>query len=169
MDADRRQVIESNDFGLNNDHACEMQGSANSIAGSNSSSFHQSILEKNSKKQQNNRMQVGVSRIQKSDGHWLPIQTLVAGTYDNVSIFFADVVSFTKMSACTSPVGLVQLLNHMFEMYDQLAAVNGVEKIKTIGDCYMAATGMPNENPNHAQALCRFGLNMLAKMKNPRT
>merc|ERR1711957_895613 len=54
-------------------------------------------------------------------------------------------------------------------MYDQLASVNGVEKIKTIGDCYMAATGLPERNSHHAQALCRFGLQMLSKLKHPRT
>jgi len=94
----------------------------------------------------------------KARDSWVPTQTLVASFYDNVSIFFADVVSFTNMSSRTTPVGLVQLLNHMFEVYDQLATLNGVEKIKTIGDCYMAATGLPEENPHHAQALCRFGL-----------
>lgn len=86
--------------------------------------------------------------------------------YNDVSVFFADVVSFTTMSSKTSAIGLVKLLNHMFEIFDQLATVNGVEKIKTIGDCYFAATGLPDPNPDHAKALCRFGLQMLGKLKS---
>merc|ERR1712113_266021 len=65
------------------------------------------------------------------------------------------------MSAQVSPKDLVEMLNHMFKRFDKLSMENGVEKIKTIGDCYMAATGLPVPNANHALAMARFALAML--------
>lgn len=82
-------------------------------------------------------------------------------SFPSATIFFADVVSFTTMSATISPLELVKLLNFMFHEVDDIAVKNGVEKIKTIGDCYMAATGLPVPNPQHAQAMARFGLEVL--------
>lgn len=76
-------------------------------------------------------------------------------------------VSFTTMSQRITPEGLVDLLNKMFHVFDSLATQHGVEKIKTIGDCYMAATGLPKENPYHAHAMCRFGLSMLRVLNQP--
>ena len=57
----------------------------------------------------------------------------VTNFYPNVSLFFADVCRFTDMSARTTPEGIVTLLNHMFEIFDQQAEQHGVEKIKTLG------------------------------------
>lgn len=97
-----------------------------------------------------------------------------AHAYDEVTVLFADVVSFTTMSAMIDPPTLVALLNQMFTAFDEIAIQNGVEKIKTIGDCYMAATGVPLNMRQHAKAMARFGLQMLAKVKegtfvNPKT
>eukprot|EP00747_Dinoflagellata_sp_TGD_P123899 gnl/TRDRNA2_/TRDRNA2_173899_c6_seq1.p1 gnl/TRDRNA2_/TRDRNA2_173899_c6~~gnl/TRDRNA2_/TRDRNA2_173899_c6_seq1.p1 ORF type:complete len:325 (+),score=66.00 gnl/TRDRNA2_/TRDRNA2_173899_c6_seq1:88-975(+) len=94
--------------------------------------------------------------------------------YDQATVLFADVVSFTTMSAQISAPRLVQILNLMFNRFDDLAVQNGVEKIKTIGDCYMAAAGLPLENPCHAQTMARFGLQMLqvvasGELRNPST
>eukprot|EP00929_Paragymnodinium_shiwhaense_P086657 TRINITY_DN47129_c0_g2_i1.p1 TRINITY_DN47129_c0_g2~~TRINITY_DN47129_c0_g2_i1.p1 ORF type:complete len:527 (+),score=129.67 TRINITY_DN47129_c0_g2_i1:119-1699(+) len=89
-------------------------------------------------------------------------QGAIAQSYEQATVLFADVVSFTTMSAQITPVSLVNLLNRMFRRFDQLAEINDVEKIKTIGDCYMAAAGLPLENPAHAQTMARFGLQMLA-------
>lgn len=89
----------------------------------------------------------------------------VARSYKSVTVVFADVVSFTTMSAQISPEELVKLLNRMFLKFDDIASALGVEKIKTIGDCYMAAAGLPNEDPNHAVTMARFGLQMLAAME----
>lgn len=98
----------------------------------------------------------------------------IARSYKSVSILFADVVSFTTMSARTSPASLLRLLNRMFKVMDDLAEKNGVEKIKTIGDCYMAAAGLPVQNPDHALALARFGLQVLtaiglSELRDPST
>lgn len=98
----------------------------------------------------------------------------IAKPYPCVTVLFADVVSFTTMSAQVTPTQLVKLLNRMFLKFDDLAHACQVEKIKTIGDCYMAAAGVPKEDPDHAVTMARFGLQMLAAMaagtfRNPAT
>lgn len=98
----------------------------------------------------------------------------IAQSYDQATVLFADVVSFTTMSSQITPSTLVALLNRMFQGLDAIAEKNGVEKIKTIGDCYMAASGLPVVNPLHAQAMARFGLQMLefisaGTLRNPAT
>lgn len=92
------------------------------------------------------------------------IASYEACAYDEVTVLFADVVSFTTMSAMIDPTDLVALLNQMFTAFDEIAVANGVEKIKTIGDCYMAATGVPIAMKLHAKAMARFGLQMLQKV-----
>lgn len=82
----------------------------------------------------------------------------IAQQYDQVSILFADIVNFTPMSALMSPVGLVELLNDVFSYFDTLVAKYGLEKIKTIGDCYMAAAGIPCPRADHALVLARMAL-----------
>lgn len=90
----------------------------------------------------------------------------IATSYSGVTVFFADVVSFTTMSKDITPDELVKLLNQMFLAIDKLAEDNHVEKIKTIGDCYMAAAGLPEENRDHAKTMARFGLQMLELMRS---
>ena len=70
---------------------------------------------------------------------------LIADHFDQVSVLFADIVGFTKLSGGMPPQQLVALLNELFTGFDGLAEQHGVEKIKTIGDCYMAVGGMPVE------------------------
>jgi adenylate cyclase len=82
----------------------------------------------------------------------------IANQYDQVSILFADIVNFTPMSALLTPVGLVELLNEVFSYFDTLVEKYGLEKIKTIGDCYMAAAGIPRSRPDHAHVLTRMAL-----------
>jgi class 3 adenylate cyclase len=89
-------------------------------------------------------------------------QGAIAQSYSMATVLFADVVSFTTMSAQIDPPTLVELLNRMFRTIDQLADANKAEKVKTIGDCYMAAAGLPLQNPTHAQTMARFGLQMLS-------
>jgi adenylate cyclase len=84
----------------------------------------------------------------------------IAGHYDSASVLFADIVSFTPMAAAMTPLQVVTLLNEVFECFDALVEKYDLEKIKTIGDCYMAAAGVPRERPDHAQALVRLALDM---------
>jgi class 3 adenylate cyclase len=81
------------------------------------------------------------------------------------SVLFADIVNFTLLAKSLKPKDLVQLLNRLFARFDDLAESLGVEKIKTIGDAYMAAAGLPEPRPDHAEALVRLALAMSAAMK----
>ena len=82
----------------------------------------------------------------------------IADHFDGASILFADVVDFTPLSATMTPDELVELLNEVFSLFDMLVEKYGLEKIKTIGDCYMVASGVPSPRPDHAKALIEFAL-----------
>ena len=84
----------------------------------------------------------------------------IADSYAAVSVLFADMVGFTPLSAQLQPVEVVELLNEAFSFFDSLLDKHGVEKIRTIGDSYMAATGVPQRRADHAQALVRMALDM---------
>jgi class 3 adenylate cyclase len=85
----------------------------------------------------------------------------ISDTYPSVTILFADIVSFTQMSAKKSADDLVKLLNELFSKFDKRSSALGVEKIKTIGDCYMAVGGLPITRPDHAQVTVDLALGML--------
>jgi adenylate cyclase len=85
----------------------------------------------------------------------------IADHFDEASILFADVVDFTPLSSRLDARQVVGLLDRLFTSFDELVDRYDVEKIKTIGDCYMVAAGVPRERPDHAQALARLGLDMI--------
>jgi adenylate cyclase len=82
--------------------------------------------------------------------------------YEAASILFADIVEFTPMAATMTPLHLVDLLNDVFQCFDDLVEKYGLEKIKTIGDCYMVAAGVPRSSPNHARLIVNLALDMQA-------
>jgi len=84
----------------------------------------------------------------------------ISGSYPDVTILFSDLVGFTKMSSQTSATDLVKLLNDLFTRFDKRADALGVEKIKTIGDAYMAVAGLPIPRPDHAQLCAELALGM---------
>ncbi len=90
---------------------------------------------------------------------------VIADGFDSVSILFADIVNFTKLSSDANPGDVVNFLNTIFSDFDELAIKYGLEKIKTIGDAYMVAGGLPNERPDHAHAIMEMGLEMLQVIK----
>ncbi len=92
-------------------------------------------------------------------------QRTIADHYEGASVLFADVVDFTPMSATMSPSELVNLLNEVFSQFDLLAEKYELEKIKTIGDCYMVAAGVPRPRADHAKVLTRMALEMLDYVK----
>ena len=73
--------------------------------------------------------------------------------FDSVSVLFADTVGFTPLASAMEPEQVVDQLNEVFTYFDGLADKYGVEKIRTIGDAYMAAAGLPVARSDHAQAL----------------
>lgn len=89
-------------------------------------------------------------------------QRTIADQYNAASILFADVVDFTPMAAKMTPLQLVELLNEVFQCFDNLVEKYDLEKIKTIGDCYMVASGVPRARPDHAAALVDLALDMQA-------
>jgi len=84
----------------------------------------------------------------------------IADHFDGASIMFADMVNFTPLSASMPPAQMVDLLNEIFTYFDSLVEKYGVEKIRTIGDSYMVASGVPRPRPDHAQRLVRMALEM---------
>lgn len=86
---------------------------------------------------------------------------VIAEHSDNASILFADVADFASMSAHMMPHEIVELLNEIFSHFDDLIERHDLEKIKTIGDCYMVAAGVPRTRHDHAQILAHVGLDML--------
>ncbi|MBS1537973.1 MAG: tetratricopeptide repeat protein [Bacteroidetes bacterium] len=93
----------------------------------------------------------------------------IADTHENVSVFFSDIVDFTTLSQQISAVELVGLLNGLFTQFDQLARKHGLEKIKTIGDAYMAVCGAPSPYANHAERTALFALEVAKMMKEYHT
>jgi class 3 adenylate cyclase len=89
-------------------------------------------------------------------------QQPIADGFAEVSVLFADLAGFTPLSESLPPEGLVRLLNRVFSEFDRLADRHGLEKIKTIGDAYMVAGGIPRERPDHAEAVADMALDMLA-------
>jgi class 3 adenylate cyclase/HAMP domain-containing protein len=84
-----------------------------------------------------------------------------AETFPEVTVLFADVVGFTKLAAELGPRSVTNLLNELFEIFDDLAEKYKLEKIKTIGDCYMA-----DRSPTHAQQMADFSLEALSILKS---
>jgi adenylate cyclase len=90
----------------------------------------------------------------------------IAQEYESVSILFADIVNFTPLSEQLSPTDLVSLLDELFSQFDSLVEKYDLEKIKTIGDCYMVASGVPTPRSDHAEALVHMALEMLDYIQN---
>jgi guanylate cyclase len=90
----------------------------------------------------------------------------IADQFSSASILFADVVDFTPLAERLPAADVVGILDNLFSHFDVLADRHGLEKIKTIGDCYMAAAGVPSPRPDHAQALALMALDMQAAMRS---
>ena len=80
----------------------------------------------------------------------------IAEETQSVSIFFSDIVGFTTIAESIAPSELVKYLNELFSMFDNIAHKHGIEKIKTIGDSYMAVCGIPEHKHDHALRMAEF-------------
>jgi adenylate cyclase len=85
---------------------------------------------------------------------------VIAEAHDEVTVLFADVVDFTPFTERTEPKRVVGVLDEIFSSFDALAERHGLEKIKTIGDAYMVASGLPEPRPDHAEAMAEMALDM---------
>jgi adenylate cyclase len=86
----------------------------------------------------------------------------IADHFDDATVIFADVVGFGKITARMKAYEIVACLNQLFSEFDRLAEDLGIEKIKTIGDNYMAVCGLPTPRSNHARLAAKFALDMVA-------
>jgi class 3 adenylate cyclase len=84
----------------------------------------------------------------------------IADSFVDVTVLFGDIVGFTVLSSHISAPEIVDMLNGLFSLFDQAASELGIEKIKTIGDCYMAVCGLPKDCPDHADKMARMALRM---------
>jgi class 3 adenylate cyclase len=87
---------------------------------------------------------------------------VIVDRFEAVTVLFADIVGFTKLSSTTSPEKLVTMLDELFSVFDRLAETHGLEKIKTIGDAYMVVAGIPQPIADHALAIAHMAMDMLA-------
>ena len=86
---------------------------------------------------------------------------VIADNFPDVTVLFAGIVEFTRLSAGLSPREVVVLLNEIFSEFDRIADSRGVEKIRTIGDAYMAVAGLPGPTDDHAVWAAHMALDML--------
>lgn len=84
----------------------------------------------------------------------------IAEGFAEVTILFADIVGFTKLSQEIQPIQLINWLNELFSGFDSLSEEHGLEKIKTIGDAYLVVGGIPIQRPDHAEAVADMALDM---------
>lgn len=92
----------------------------------------------------------------------------IADDYNEVTVLFADIVGFTEMSAHVDAAQVVAMLNEVFSEFDLLAEKHHLEKIKTIGDAYMVAGGLPERRVDHAEAVVEMALDMLNVLEEKR-
>jgi class 3 adenylate cyclase len=85
-------------------------------------------------------------------------EDVIANGFAEVTVLFADLVDFTRRSQRNRPQQVVQFLDELFSAFDQLTRRQGLEKIKTIGDAYMVAGGLPEPRPDHAEAVAELAL-----------
>ncbi|KAL0480399.1 adenylate cyclase [Acrasis kona] len=86
---------------------------------------------------------------------------MICEEYESVTVVFSDIVKFTTISENATPTILVTLLHGLFSRFDDVLMELGLEKIKTIGDAYMAVAGLPTERKDHAEIAVKFGLGMI--------
>jgi class 3 adenylate cyclase len=84
----------------------------------------------------------------------------IAQRHDAVTVLFCDIVNFTPISGLMDPRDVVEFLSKVYDIFDRTLDKYKVEKIKTIGDCYLAVTGAPEFDPEHAINMCNFALDM---------
>lgn len=88
-------------------------------------------------------------------------EALIADRFDDVTLLFADIVDFTRLSSRMSPSELVEVLNDVFSAFDGLVDVYALEKVKTIGDAYMVVGGLPEPSTDHASRLAAMALELV--------
>ncbi|MCB1342229.1 MAG: adenylate/guanylate cyclase domain-containing protein [Pseudooceanicola sp.] len=92
--------------------------------------------------------------------------TVTPRLFEPVSVLMLDFVGFTEMAVAADPTETVSELNELFTAFDRIAELNGCERIKTVGDCYMAVSGLPHPNPDHARLAARCALSLVRFLRH---
>lgn len=92
--------------------------------------------------------------------------TTVPQRFDSVTVLFSDIVNFTRTSSTMKPAELIQELNDLFTAFDSIMADHGCERIKTIGDAYLAVSGMHSAKSTHTRRMLQSSLEMIEFLKN---
>jgi class 3 adenylate cyclase len=90
----------------------------------------------------------------------------IADAHDDASVMFLDLVSFTDLSSSVPPAHLIHLLNAVFSTCDDVVQEHGLTKIKTIGDSYMAVSGLPHAQEDHAQRMANAAMDMMSRLRD---
>ena len=106
-----------------------------------------------------NILPASVARDLKETGHTSP------RVFEHVTVFFSDIVGFTAISSRHSPEFIIGELNDLFTAFDDIMERNHCERIKTIGDAYMAVCGLPEEDEHHAENIVRAALQIIAYLR----
>lgn len=88
-------------------------------------------------------------------------EDIIAESIEDISILFCDIVGFTELSSRISPEEVTKMLNEIYTAFDKLAEKYGIEKIKTIGDCYMASCGINSINEHHKEQILQFAFDLI--------
>ena len=86
-------------------------------------------------------------------------------SFENVTVYFSDIVGFTNLASQLEPKVLIAELNNIFTVFDNIIEKNQCERIKTIGDAYFCVCGMPDENPHHAENIVQSAIEIIAFLK----
>jgi class 3 adenylate cyclase len=100
-----------------------------------------------------------------SDHHTMSRSKPIASLFLDTTVLFADIAGFTQWSAPRPPEQVFELLETLFRAFDELALRHDVYKVETIGDCYVAVTGLPDPQPAHAETMILFAAQCLQKMR----
>lgn len=89
----------------------------------------------------------------------------IADYFPNATIFFGDLVGFTAWSSTREPTQVFELLETLYHAFDEIARRRKVFKVETVGDCYVAATGLPEQRSDHAVVMARFARDCMLKFR----